>query len=128
MKKRSIELLAAVFLSTLTTGALCSETVDSDVEETQSQMLQVLQGKGSTPSGEVLEYYGKAKGYLAVPSTAGPHGSVILIHEWNGLVDRVKQVADALANQGYVAVGSGPLFRSDRFESAGEHGARTRDS
>jgi carboxymethylenebutenolidase len=29
---------------------------------------------------------------------------VILIHEWNGLVDRVRQVADALAAEGYVAL------------------------
>ena len=28
----------------------------------------------------------------------------ILIHEWNGLVDRVRQVADALAAEGYVAL------------------------
>jgi carboxymethylenebutenolidase len=29
---------------------------------------------------------------------------VVLIHEWNGLVDRVRQVADALADEGYVAL------------------------
>jgi carboxymethylenebutenolidase len=29
---------------------------------------------------------------------------VILIHEWNGLVDRLRQVADAMAAEGYVAL------------------------
>ena len=29
---------------------------------------------------------------------------MVLIHEWNGLVDRVRQVADALADEGYVAL------------------------
>lgn len=46
----------------------------------------------------------KSMGYLAVPDEEGPHGAVILIHEWNGLVDRVRQVADALAAEGYVAL------------------------
>jgi carboxymethylenebutenolidase len=43
-------------------------------------------------------------GYLAVPEGGGPFPSVILIHEWNGLVDRVREVADALAAEGYVAL------------------------
>ncbi len=43
-------------------------------------------------------------GYLAVPEGDGPFPSVILIHEWNGLVDRVREVADALAAEGYVAL------------------------
>lgn len=45
-----------------------------------------------------------AVGYLAVPDAPGPHGAVILIHEWNGLVQRVKETADALAAEGYVAL------------------------
>jgi len=45
-----------------------------------------------------------ARGYLAVPEGAGPFPAVILIHEWNGLVDRVREVADALAAEGYVAL------------------------
>ncbi len=69
-----------------------------------SQMLQVIEGAGSDPTGELLEYYDKAKGYLAVPEGDGPFGSIILIHEWNGLVTRVKQVADALAQEGYLAL------------------------
>ena len=43
-------------------------------------------------------------GYIAVPTGEGPFPAVILIHEWNGLVDRVRQVADALADEGYVAL------------------------
>jgi carboxymethylenebutenolidase len=43
-------------------------------------------------------------GYLALPDGAGPFPAVILIHEWNGLVDRVREVADALAAEGYVAL------------------------
>jgi carboxymethylenebutenolidase len=43
-------------------------------------------------------------GYLALPDGEGPFPAVILIHEWNGLVDRVRETADALAAEGYVAL------------------------
>ncbi len=64
-------------------------------------------GQAGEPAGKSLAYYpgnSKAQGYLAEPAAAGSHGSVILIHEWNGLVDRVRQVADAFAAEGYIAL------------------------
>lgn len=67
----------------------------------------VLLGQGGEPQGEPVAYFSgdpEAKGYLAVPEGQGPFGGVILIHEWNGLVDRVRQVADLLANEGYVVL------------------------
>lgn len=63
-----------------------------------------LLGEAGPPGGETLVYHGESKGYLALPEGAGPHPGVILIHEWNGLVDRVRQVADAFAAEGYVAL------------------------
>lgn len=66
-----------------------------------------LLGTAPPPSGETLEYTSAdpgAEGYLALPEGEGPFPAVILIHEWNGLVDRVRQVADALAEEGYVAL------------------------
>ena len=63
-----------------------------------------LLGEAAPPGGETLEYHGEARGYLALPEGAGTHPGVILIHEWNGLVDRVRQVADAFAAEGYVAL------------------------
>jgi carboxymethylenebutenolidase len=64
-------------------------------------------GKGAPPAGIKLAYFEghpDTVGYLAEPAGPGPHGSVILIHEWNGLVERIKQVADAFAADGYVAL------------------------
>jgi carboxymethylenebutenolidase len=43
-------------------------------------------------------------GYLAVPEGAGPFPALVIVHEWNGLVDRVRQVADAFAAEGYVTL------------------------
>lgn len=68
---------------------------------------EAILGRGDDPVGRTVGYYpdnAKAQGYLAEPAGAGKHGAVILIHEWNGLVDRVRQVADAFAAEGYVAL------------------------
>ncbi len=75
---------------------------------TQGDELPVaVLGKAPAPLGENVAYFPAdpaARGYLAEPSGGGPFGAVILIHEWNGLVDRIRQVADALAAEGYVAL------------------------
>jgi carboxymethylenebutenolidase len=44
------------------------------------------------------------EGYLALPKGAGTHAGVVVIHEWWGLNDWVKQQADSLAAHGYVAL------------------------
>lgn len=43
-------------------------------------------------------------GYLAVPEGPGPFPALVIIHEWNGLVDRVREVADDFAAEGYVTL------------------------
>ncbi len=80
---------------------LCTSMVFAQPE---SNILEVIEGKGEPPSGETIEYFEGAKGYITIPEGDGPFGSIILIHEWNGLVERVKQVADSLANEGYIAL------------------------
>ena len=64
-------------------------------------------GTAPAPRGEDVHYVGgdeATRGYLAVPEGEGPFPALVLIHEWNGLVDRVRQVADAMADEGYVAL------------------------
>lgn len=41
-------------------------------------------------------------GYLAEPEGAGPHPAVLLFHEWWGLNEGITELADALAEEGYV--------------------------
>lgn len=66
-----------------------------------------IMGRGGPLQGRDVRYVPgdtATTGYLAVPEGAGPFPSVILIHEWNGLVDRVRHLADDLAAEGYVAL------------------------
>jgi len=43
-------------------------------------------------------------GYLALPEGGGKHPALLVIHEWWGLNDWVKQQAEDFAKQGYVAL------------------------
>ncbi|MCL7971437.1 MAG: dienelactone hydrolase family protein [marine benthic group bacterium] len=82
----------------------------SAADEVQSQETEIpvaILGEAPPPRGEDLAYFADDEatvGYIVAPEGEGPFPAVILIHEWNGLVDRVRQVADALADEGYVAL------------------------
>lgn len=43
-------------------------------------------------------------GYLALPESKGRHPAIVVIHEWWGLNDWVKEQAGRFAQQGYVAL------------------------
>jgi carboxymethylenebutenolidase len=43
-------------------------------------------------------------GYLAVPDSGGPHPALVVIHEWWGLNEWVKEQAQKFAEQGYIAL------------------------
>lgn len=53
----------------------------------------------SFPSGDQT-----ASGLLYLPSGSGPHPAIVVIHEWWGLNDWVKEQASHLAGEGYVAL------------------------
>jgi carboxymethylenebutenolidase len=77
------------------------------IEAASDSLPAALLGTAPPPRGETVSYYDAdpaAAGYLVTPAVEGPHPAVILIHEWDGLNDRVRQVADALADEGYVAL------------------------
>lgn len=51
-----------------------------------------------------VTYHNETEGYLAVPEGEGPFPALILIHEWWGLNDNIRGLADDFAEQGYVAL------------------------
>jgi carboxymethylenebutenolidase len=98
-------LLAFVLIAGL---AACAREAPRAAETSvTSSIPAAILGTAPPPSGAALRYVPGdtlTTGYLAVPEGDGPFPALILIHEWNGLTDRVRQVADALADQGYVAL------------------------
>ncbi len=64
-------------------------------------------GQGGALEGADLRYVADdtlTTGYLAVPAGDGPFPALVIIHEWNGLQDRVRQLADDFAVEGYVTL------------------------
>ena len=49
-----------------------------------------------------VNYFQNSNGYLAKPSADGQYPAVIMIHEWWGLNDNVRDMAKKLASHGYV--------------------------
>jgi carboxymethylenebutenolidase len=89
------------------TAALIVSFAAQAQADAMSEIPDAIAGRAGEPTGRNVSYFPEnlnAFGYLAEPSGDGPHGTVILIHEWNGLVERIKQTADAFAAEGYVAL------------------------
>jgi carboxymethylenebutenolidase len=53
---------------------------------------------------EDLDYFGGARGFLAKPSAEGSYPGVVMIHEWWGLNDNIRNEAQRLAREGYVVL------------------------
>ena len=53
---------------------------------------------------ETVEYFGSVKGYLAKPIENRNFPGVVMIHEWWGLNDNIKQMAEKLASHGYIVL------------------------
>ncbi len=60
-------------------------------------------------------------GYLSLPKGAGTHAGMVVIQEWWGLNDWVKQQADSLASHGYVAFAPDLYKGKVAYEEATAH-------
>ena len=61
------------------------------------------QGIHSTTS-ETVTYFGDVSGYLAKPVVDGSYPGIVMIHEWWGLNNNIKEMANKLASHGYVVL------------------------
>lgn len=52
-------------------------------------------------SSSNINYFGDAVGFYSEPTEAGNYPGVVMIHEWYGLNDNIKAMAEVLASQGY---------------------------
>lgn len=73
----------------------------------EGELPPAIIGEGGALMGSDLTYVPGdtvSTGYLAVPEGVGPFPGLVIVHEWNGLTDRVRQVADDFAAEGYVTL------------------------
>lgn len=94
----------------------------SQVWTVWAAVLGLTAGAAWAGSGKEVEYGSgteTVKGYLARPEGEGPHPGLVVIHEWWGLNDWVKEQADRFAEQGYMALAV-DLYRGKVAASAEE--------
>ena len=63
--------------------------------------------RASAPKTETIQFKSgdeTISGFLALPDTPGRHPAIVVIHEWWGLNDWVKEQTEKLAADGYVAL------------------------
>ena len=61
-------------------------------------------GKEIPVTGENVEYFPGAQGYVVRPEAAGIYPGVVMIHENRGLRPEIREAAEALASEGYVVL------------------------
>lgn len=71
-----------------------------------SDMLTSSSSSKSVSEANQVQYFTnsagkKFTGYYAAPDTLGRYPGVVIMHEWWGLNDNIKQMAEELAKQGY---------------------------
>jgi len=70
-------------------------------------LIVIVTVRADTPKTETVSFpngAGTVSGFLATPEKPGHYPALVVIHEWWGLTDWVKQQAQQLADQGYVAL------------------------
>ena len=112
-----LRFLSLATLATLATGcgdsAPANDAPPADAASPGPDLPAAIAGTGGELEGADLRYVDGdtlTTGYLAVPEGAGPFPALVIIHEWNGLQDRVRQLADDFASEGYVTLAA-DLFR-----------------
>ncbi|MEQ8859946.1 MAG: dienelactone hydrolase family protein [Pseudomonadales bacterium] len=102
---RSVSVMMLLGALTLSAGGATAAVPYQPTAD--DQLPPAIVGAAGELRGEPVSYDpsdGATRGYLALPEGPGPHPAVILIHEWNGLVDRVRATADSFAAEGYLAL------------------------
>ncbi len=67
----------------------------------------VVASPAAAPAGEMITFQAggeKVGGYLARPTIPGHRPGVVVVHEWWGLNNQIKGVADRLAELGFLAI------------------------
>ncbi|NEZ04503.1 dienelactone hydrolase family protein [Wenzhouxiangella sp. XN201] len=124
MYGKLMQTMIGLVIFTLALSAAAGERPAEDV------MMRAISGQAGEPGGRDIAYFSEdeaTRGYLAVPEGDGPFPAVILIHEWNGLVDRIRQTADAFAEHGYIALAA-DLYRGRTGSNREENIALMREA
>lgn len=72
-----------------------------------SLLASMVAVRADAPKTETVQFpngTGSVSGFLATPEKPGRYPALVVVHEWWGLTDWVKEQTQKLANEGYVAL------------------------
>lgn len=93
------------------------EAPQTKAPERDPSMGLEVEDKYASVTTSTVQYHDTASGYLVVPDGEGPFPALILIHEWWGLNDNIRDYAERFAKQGYVALAV-DLYDGESTETA----------
>ena len=82
-----------------------------------------IQGQAGPLKGKPVRYFSRdaaTLGYLAEPVSQSVKGGLILIHEWDGLTQRIKETADDFASAGFLVLAT-DLYRGQTGSNRSEN-------
>ena len=100
-----MKILNTFLISLLILAISCSQQTQT-IKQTSNQVRNVeILKNGNTSGIETKDVnYGPAVGFLAQPKEQGVYPAVVMMHEWWGLNDNIKEMARSLAAEGYVVL------------------------
>jgi carboxymethylenebutenolidase len=120
MKSSAIQLVFILIVSSilLPTAALKQEGIyaQNSARTTNATVLSSNEGNSESElQNKSVNYYGSSSGYLVYPTSSSSNATtieaqqqklpaVVMIHEWWGLNDNIKDMANELASEGYVVL------------------------
>ena len=111
--------ISIAFMILLVSCARQPEHIVEQASENQVKNADILKN-GDTSGIETQEVnYGTATGFLAMPKEQGIYPAIVMIHEWWGLNDNLKEMARSLAAEGYVVLAV-DLFEGNVAKDAAE--------
>lgn len=122
--------LALAFAACADAPPEAEPAADASADSAAAELPSAITGDGGALEGADLRYVDgdtTTTGYLAVPAGDGPFPALVIIHEWNGLQDRVRQLADDFAAEGYVTLAA-DLFQGRTGSNREENMALVREA
>jgi carboxymethylenebutenolidase len=98
----AVVILAVVFVLVTQLQGGKPATKNNQPTTTNSQMLD--NGNNTKLRAEIVENSKGIGGYFTVPEAPGTYPGVVMVHEWWGLNDHMRDMAEQLAREGYAVL------------------------
>ncbi len=98
---RKIVLLLVLAMAVGIVGFFIRGALPTKAPAGERNVSMLTDGTGVPVVTQEMNYYGDAKGFYAAPAAPGNYPGVVMIHEWWGLNDNIKDMARELAGGGY---------------------------